>query len=180
VQVGANNGLTFDPPSVNASVGDTVSFLFMAKNHTATQSSFAAPCQPLAGGVDSGFQPVAAGATSVPSLTITVNATTPLWFSCMQTGHCEQGMVFAVNANANKSFDAFQATAKASAPDGTPPASSSAPGSSPSSGSSSGAPPASSSGASPSGASSSGSSPSPSASPANGAASVGVRAGALL
>ncbi|TFY50631.1 hypothetical protein EVG20_g11412 [Dentipellis fragilis] len=33
VQVGANGGLAYDPPVVNASVGDTISFVFMAKNH---------------------------------------------------------------------------------------------------------------------------------------------------
>jgi len=124
VQVG-NGGLTFTPNTVNASVGDTVSFVFYPKNHTVTQSSFTAPCQPLSGGLDSSFQPVAANATSVPSFSVTVNATTPLWFFCHQTGHCESGMVFAINPNANKTFDAFQATAKASAADGTPPAASS-------------------------------------------------------
>jgi len=119
VQVG-NGGLTFTPSSVNASVGDTVSFVFYPKNHTVTQSSFAAPCQPLASGIDSGFLPVSANATTVPSFSLTVNATTPLWFFCHQTGHCEQGMVFAINPTANKSFAAFQAAAKASSADGSP------------------------------------------------------------
>lgn len=86
VQVGASSQLAFSPSSVNASVGDTVSFVFSPKNHTVTQSTFAAPCQPMSGGVDSGFQPVAANATNVPSFTVTVNATTPLWFFCHQTG----------------------------------------------------------------------------------------------
>jgi len=123
VQVG-NGGLTFTPNTVTAAVGDTVTFVYYPKNHTVTQSSFAAPCQPLAGGLDSGFQPVAAGAASVPSFTVTVNVTTPLWFYCKQSSHCESGMVFAINPSANKTFDQFQATAKASSADGTPPASS--------------------------------------------------------
>jgi plastocyanin len=88
VQVGASSQLAFSPTSVNASVGDTVSFVFNPKNHTVTQSTFPAPCQPMSGGVDSGFQPVAANATNVPSFTVTVNATTPLWFFCHQTGYC--------------------------------------------------------------------------------------------
>lgn len=29
-----------------------------------------------------------------------------------EANHCQQGMVFAINANANKTFDAFLATAK--------------------------------------------------------------------
>ncbi|KAH9989073.1 Cupredoxin, partial [Russula compacta] len=89
--------LQFSPNQVNASVGDTVEFIFMPKNHTVTQSSFAAPCQPMANGLDSNFQPVAPNASNVPSFTVPVNATTPLWFFCKQTGHCEQGMVFAIN-----------------------------------------------------------------------------------
>jgi len=119
-----NGGLVFTPNSVNASVGDTIEFLYYPKNHTVTQSSFTAPCQPLANGVDSGFQPVSANATQVPSFTVTVNVTTPLWFFCRQTGHCESGMVFAINPTVNKTFDAFQATANASSADGTPPSSS--------------------------------------------------------
>jgi plastocyanin len=88
VQVGASSQLAFSPTNVTAAVGDTISFVFNPKNHTVTQSTFTAPCQPMSGGVDSGFQAVAAGATNVPSFTITVNATTPLWFFCHQTGYC--------------------------------------------------------------------------------------------
>jgi plastocyanin len=79
--------LEYSPSQVNANVGDVIEFVFMPKNHTVTQTSFAAPCQPMAGGLDSSFQPVAAGATQVPSFLVPVNATTPLWFSCQQTGY---------------------------------------------------------------------------------------------
>ncbi|KAF8489785.1 Cupredoxin [Russula emetica] len=120
VEVGANGTFTFNPPSVNASTGDTVTFVFNPKNHTVTQSTFAAPCQPMSNGVDSDFQPVAANATNVPSFSVTVNNTQPVWFFCKQTGHCEEGMVFAINPTQNKSFDAFQAAAKASSSNGTP------------------------------------------------------------
>ncbi|EJD05686.1 uncharacterized protein FOMMEDRAFT_139054 [Fomitiporia mediterranea MF3/22] len=112
VQVGANNGLTYNPSSVNASVGDTIAFQFLAKNHSVTQSTFASPCN--SSGVDSGFFPVTANASEVPQWSFTVNnASAPLWFFCAQTGHCAKGMVFAVNANAAKSFEAFQAAAMA-------------------------------------------------------------------
>src|ERR1700761_487775 len=40
----------------------------------------------------------------------------PLWFFCGQANHCQQGMVFSVNANANKTFDAYLAAAKAAPP----------------------------------------------------------------
>jgi hypothetical protein len=36
-------------------VGDIVSFTFNPKNHTVTQSSFAAPCTPVFGGFDTGL-----------------------------------------------------------------------------------------------------------------------------
>jgi hypothetical protein len=38
-----------------ANPGDTVSFIFQQKNHTATQSTFAYPCTPAPGGFDSGL-----------------------------------------------------------------------------------------------------------------------------
>ncbi|KAI0039897.1 Cupredoxin [Auriscalpium vulgare] len=125
VNVGAGGSLAYDPPAVTANVGDVVTFQFQAKNHTVTQSTFASPCLSLeepAPGFDSGFMPVAADLTTPPpSVSFTVNVTTPLWFYCKQTGHCEKGMVFAINPTADKSFAAFQAAANASNPaDGTP------------------------------------------------------------
>ncbi len=86
VQVG-NGALAFSPTNVTATTGDTVSFVFYPKNHTVTQSTFAAPCQPMSGGADSSFQPVTANASNVPSFTITVNNTQPVWFYCKQTGY---------------------------------------------------------------------------------------------
>jgi len=118
VVVGGNDTLTFNPTSVNASVGDTVAFQFQSKNHTATQSTFAAPCQNMTtptAGIDSGFIPVAPNATSFPQWSFTMtNASAPLWFYCRQTGHCQKGMVFAVNPTPAKTFDAFQQAAEAS------------------------------------------------------------------
>jgi len=115
------SGLTFEPANITAQPGDTVTFEFHQKNHTATQSSFGAPCQALAStstsgqvGFDSGFMPVSSNATSFPTFTIQVNDSAPIWTYCRQSGHCGQGMVFAVNANESsaKSFEAFQALAK--------------------------------------------------------------------
>jgi plastocyanin len=120
VLVGDGGALAFSPTSVTVASGDTINFEFRAKNHTATQSTFANPCTlqtTPATGVDSGFQFVAPGSTSFPTWSITVqNASAPLWFFCAQTNpasHCHAGMVFAVNPTAEKSFDAFQAAAKA-------------------------------------------------------------------
>lgn len=47
VVVGGSS-LVFQPANITAQVGDTITFQFMAKNHTATQSTFAGPCKPLA------------------------------------------------------------------------------------------------------------------------------------
>jgi len=113
VIVGGNGTLTYNPSSIsNVTVGDTIAFQFAAKNHTVTQSTFAAPC--TQSGVDSGFFPVANDSSVVPEWSFTVNnASAPLWFYCRQTGHCAAGMVFAVNPTAAKSFNAFQAAAMA-------------------------------------------------------------------
>lgn len=53
VTVGGTGILAFNPTRVDAAIGDIVSFVFKAKNHTVTQSTFAAPCSkvgaPIAG-----------------------------------------------------------------------------------------------------------------------------------
>jgi plastocyanin len=116
------NGLQYTPDSVSANIGDIVEFMFYPKNHTVTQSTFAAPCTRAVSpqgqeGIDSGFMPVAPGTTTNnPTFAINVTTTSPLWFYCRQTGHCAQGMVFAVNPNpaAGKGIQQFQAAAIAS------------------------------------------------------------------
>ncbi|KAI0819018.1 hypothetical protein BC629DRAFT_1588329 [Irpex lacteus] len=112
VKVGNAGGLTFDPQEVQAQDGDTIQFVFLSKNHTLTQSSFANPCTRLSDdSLDSGFQFVAANSTTVPQYSFTmtnVPAGTPLWFYCRQADHCQKGMVFAVNPTADKTFQAFQ------------------------------------------------------------------------
>ncbi|EIW85455.1 Cupredoxin [Coniophora puteana RWD-64-598 SS2] len=118
VQVGAG-GLTYTPSNITAQPGDTITFKFMAKNHTATQSTFADPCKKLDNtttnqlGFDSGFMPVANGTTTFPTYTVQVNDTKPIWVYCRQTGHCGMGMVFSVNAveSSANNFEAFQALA---------------------------------------------------------------------
>ncbi|KAF5372988.1 hypothetical protein D9758_001619 [Tetrapyrgos nigripes] len=123
VTVGANGQLLFEPANITAQVGDTVTFEFHQKNHTVTQSTFSTPCRPVAAvssgsqaGFDSGFMPVADGATNFPTFTIQINDTTPIWAYCRQTlpaSHCGQGMVFSVNAieTGANNFDAFKAKA---------------------------------------------------------------------
>ncbi|KAF8883015.1 hypothetical protein BD779DRAFT_1802147 [Infundibulicybe gibba] len=133
VTVGANNQLLYDPPFIHANGGDIVNFIFNPKNHTLTQSAFETPCVPLYGGYDSGFVPVDTGAPpKIRSLRVPYTSA-PIWFHCQQTGHCGQGMVFAINPPAEpspKSFNAFRNLAIAT--NGTrPSASYSAPAASP-------------------------------------------------
>ncbi|KAL4243242.1 Cupredoxin [Abortiporus biennis] len=112
---GANGELTYDPPFVQAQPRDQITFEFHEKNHTATLSSFDAPCRANPLGLDSGFMPVAANSTTFPTWTVTVNDTNPLWFYCRQhkpdgSAHCGAGMVFAVNPvqTSARNFTAFQ------------------------------------------------------------------------
>jgi hypothetical protein len=58
---------------------------------------------------------VAANVTSnFPTFQIKINDTSPIWGYCGQTGHCEAGMVFSINAPTygSNTFAAFQALAK--------------------------------------------------------------------
>lgn len=110
------------------------------KNHTATQSSFGAPCRKLEftsneKGFDSGFMPVANGTSPLPTFSITVEDEQPIWVYCRQDKHCGLGMVFAVNPPSEEKFTEFVALAKSI--NGT--SSNSSPSQSVSNGSSSGA-----------------------------------------
>lgn len=114
VTVGGTAGLVYTPSSINAAVGDIVQFNFESKNHTVTQSSFAAPCVKTTGGFDSGFMPNINNSVSpAPMLQFQVTVSTPIWMYCAQTGHCGQGMVFSINPTAAKSQAAFESAAKA-------------------------------------------------------------------
>ncbi|TVY89662.1 putative GPI-anchored cupredoxin [Lachnellula willkommii] len=126
VSVG-QNGLTYTPNDITANVGDSVEFDFFPKNHTVTQSSFADPCHPLAGGFFSGFVPTTA-TTLGSTFTITVKDTKPVWIYCSQTegNHCQAGMVAAINApKTGNTLAAFtllakNATTSTFPPPGTP------------------------------------------------------------
>lgn len=121
------SALTFSPNNVQASQGDMIQFQFRAGNHTVTQSSFDQPCMPISmftnnTGIYSGFQPVAASEAMglIPTYTVMVANTNPMWFYCSQGRHCQNGMVMVVNentaANSTRSLDNYvQLAAAASA-----------------------------------------------------------------
>ncbi|TVY82172.1 putative GPI-anchored cupredoxin [Lachnellula suecica] len=106
--------LVYTPNDITASVGDSVEFDFFPANHTVTQSSFADPCHPLAGGFFSGFVPTNAS-TLGSTFTITVKDTKPVWIYCSQIKgtHCQAGMVAAINApKTGNTLAAFTSLAK--------------------------------------------------------------------
>ncbi|KAJ7745591.1 hypothetical protein DFH07DRAFT_15795 [Mycena maculata] len=107
------SGLTFSPNTINATSGSTITFRFSGSpgNHSVTQSSYDDPCTPLPGGLDSGFQPVAAGTTSgFFQWSFVVEHEEPLWFFCRQSApidHCTAGMVFGLNPAAGTGIESF-------------------------------------------------------------------------
>jgi plastocyanin len=99
-----NKSLVFTPAEVSAKPGDILQFQFSQINHTVTQSSFSAPCQPIqasdptAAGIHSGFVPVTANAPTVMTFDVPINDTEPMFIYCAQGPHCQLGMVMAINA----------------------------------------------------------------------------------
>ncbi|ETS78947.1 hypothetical protein PFICI_08800 [Pestalotiopsis fici W106-1] len=119
-----NNSLIFSPDNIQVPAGDMVQFQFRAGNHSVAQSTFDAPCSPISEhtnqtGAFSGFMPVAASSSTgmIPTWTIMVANTNPLWFYCATGKHCQAGMVMVINentaANATRSLTEFKKLASA-------------------------------------------------------------------
>jgi plastocyanin len=84
--------LRFVPPIISAQPGDTVHYVWMAKNHTVTKSSQLFPCN------KTDDHPFASGTHDAPfSFDETVNDTSPVFFYCGTPGHCEKGMWGTIN-----------------------------------------------------------------------------------
>jgi plastocyanin len=112
VTVGGEAGLVFTPPEIAANLGDMVIFTFMSQMHTATQSGFDTPCDPLSGGMDSQTQPNPNNSViPPPQVAMEVMTQEPLWFYCKTGNHCGQGMVFSINPTPEKTHAQFQANA---------------------------------------------------------------------
>ncbi|KAK6357232.1 hypothetical protein TWF718_001555 [Orbilia javanica] len=93
---------TFRPNQVFGEVGDIVQFFFLAPGHTVIETSLDDPCTP-SGGFESGPETrsdlVSAGRHFNNTMSFTITMLNPRYFSCGRPGHCQNGMVFAVNAN---------------------------------------------------------------------------------
>ncbi|KAK4704377.1 hypothetical protein P7C70_g1835, partial [Phenoliferia sp. Uapishka_3] len=110
VMVGGG-GLIYAPSELTAAVGDTVNFVFGARNHSVTQSSFAAPCVSITPGFGSGYLPTT-DATMSPEYSITIQSTDPIWYFCSQAAHCQAGMVGSINApTTGNTYAAFKTAA---------------------------------------------------------------------
>jgi plastocyanin len=97
--------LRYVPFAVNASVGDTIKFMWGANNHTVTKSSQLTPCNKTSDALfasgthnkdfvcKSVMVPCHKSLSHPPSVvTQVVNDTTPTFYYCGTPGHCQQGM----------------------------------------------------------------------------------------
>ncbi|KII88570.1 hypothetical protein PLICRDRAFT_110588 [Plicaturopsis crispa FD-325 SS-3] len=85
--------LRYVPFALNASVGDTVLFMWGANNHTVTKSSELTPCNKTTDGTA-----FASGTQNKPfSFTQVVNDTNTTFFYCGTPGHCQKGMFGIIN-----------------------------------------------------------------------------------
>lgn len=117
-------GLKFWPSNIQADVGSMVQFQFWVGNHTVTQSNFDNPCIPInnvnssAVGIYSGYMPVGASAdmSMIPTYTVTIKDTKPIWIYCSQAKHCQAGMSMVINentsANSSRSLTNYQSLAQ--------------------------------------------------------------------
>ncbi|KAG5646635.1 hypothetical protein DXG03_002625 [Asterophora parasitica] len=84
--------LRYVPFAVNASVGDTIKFVWGANNHTVTKSSALTPCNKTSDALfTSGVHDKDFIFTQV------VNTTDPVYFYCGTPGHCQKGMFGIIN-----------------------------------------------------------------------------------
>jgi len=128
VQVGdATGALKFSPDSITAAVGEMIQFQFYPQNHSVAQSSFDKPCEPLpqtngTAGFWSGFMPVSSSSTTMPTFSILVKDTKPIWFYCAAAKHCQGGMSGVVNppSSGPNTLDAYKTAAKSVSLTGIP------------------------------------------------------------
>ncbi|KAH7128325.1 hypothetical protein B0J11DRAFT_268278 [Dendryphion nanum] len=111
----------FIPNRVVATPGDVIQFQFNSGNHTVTQSTADAACQPMEGGVHSGHIPFQDGQQTVGVFNMLVTNTDTMFLYCATGPHCQGAQVMIVNpANEQQILDyANKATASGSSVDGT-------------------------------------------------------------
>jgi len=111
VTLGEGGALKFSPSTVNASIGDTVEFLFYPANHSVVQGNFDSPCTPRDGGYYSGFFFNTKSGPSANSFVISITDPNPIYLYCSQASHCNAGMVGIINPSNDHPFEAYAAAA---------------------------------------------------------------------
>jgi plastocyanin len=91
------DGLKFDPETLTASPGDLIHFHFYASNHSVVQSTFDKPCQPMDGGIYSGFFTASGKDESNQVFSMRLNSTDPVWLYCSSGEHCKGGQSMVIN-----------------------------------------------------------------------------------
>ncbi|KAI5789242.1 extracellular serine-rich protein [Pyronema domesticum] len=126
IKVGnAAGNLVFEPAEIKAEPGSLLEFRFWPSNHSVAQSTFDSPCTPMGDATKelfSGFHPTTNGATDVPTWTLRVNNTNPIWLYCSQGKHCQNGMTAVINppANGQRTLKMYQAAAKSASDNVSP------------------------------------------------------------
>ncbi|APA13567.1 hypothetical protein SS1G_07784 [Sclerotinia sclerotiorum 1980 UF-70] len=112
ILVGAGGQLTFSPNETKADVNTTLEFHFYPKTHSVAQAAFASPCNGT--GFFSGPIATTSEEGNLTVFSVLVNDTKPIWFYCGFPGHCESGMVGAVNVPSDntKTLEMFSDAAK--------------------------------------------------------------------
>ncbi|EFP83529.2 uncharacterized protein PGTG_08715 [Puccinia graminis f. sp. tritici CRL 75-36-700-3] len=108
----------FSPATIQAQVGDMVTFEFHPKAHTVAQASFDKPCEVLASpegnGFNSGKQTVELKTpnSNLPRWTMQITKPETIWFYC--DPHCGLGMVGAINppTSGEKTFEKYVENSK--------------------------------------------------------------------
>ncbi|KAJ4294415.1 hypothetical protein N0V90_008105 [Kalmusia sp. IMI 367209] len=104
------DGLEFEPKTINPKKGDTVIF-HLYPQHNVVSTSFNSPCVSS----DNGFFSGPFGQTDNGKKKFVVNVTSedPVWYYCAVQKHCQNGMVGAWNApTSGNTIDAFADAAK--------------------------------------------------------------------
>ncbi|KAI3612632.1 hypothetical protein WG66_014696 [Moniliophthora roreri] len=105
-------GIGFDPSVIMPSAGDQIVFEFRSGVHSVVESTFEDPCTPKPGGFNGGVHTVAddldVDATGLPTVTLLVNDSQPLW---QAGGKCYLGGVLAANPTSSQTAAGFKENA---------------------------------------------------------------------
>ncbi|KAI8185527.1 hypothetical protein K4K51_011574 [Colletotrichum sp. SAR 10_75] len=122
VNVGKNNQLKFEPETLIANRGDTITYHFFSKARLLHQIEKNVNFAKISSESFT-FVPSTSDSECAKTIfTITVNDTKPIWIFCGQGNHCQQGMLHSINPpSSGNTFDAFRDKAKGAGPSSSPP-----------------------------------------------------------